>query len=62
MNDQPLQPSVPMGLGMALVRNQKALEKFSALSDAEKRRFIDGVHGIDSRQEMRAYVDRFANQ
>lgn len=47
---------------MALVRNQKALEKFSALSDAEKRRFIDGVHGIDSKQEMRAYVDRFANQ
>ena len=26
----------------------------------EKRAFIAGVHGIDSRQEMRAYVGRFA--
>lgn len=45
---------------MALVHNQQALAKFSALTDEEKRAFIAGVHGIDSRQEMRAYVDRFA--
>ena len=38
----------------------QALAKFSALTDEEKRTFIAGVHGIDSRQEMRAYVDRFA--
>jgi len=47
------QPAIPVGLGMALA-------KFSALTDEEKRAFIAGVHGIDSRQEMRAYVGRFA--
>ena len=55
---------LPLGywLGMALVHNQQALAKFSALTDEEKRAFIAGVHGIDSRQEMRAYVDRFAER
>ena len=48
------QPAIPVGLGMALVHNQQAL------ADEEKRAFIAGVHGIDSRQEMRAYVGRFA--
>lgn len=57
---QPAIPAIPVGLGMALVHNQQALAKFSALTDEEKRTFIAGVHGIDSRQEMRAYVDRFA--
>ena len=47
------QPAIPVGLGMALVHNQQALAKFSALTDEEKRTFIAGVHGIDSRQEMR---------
>ena len=54
------QPAIPVGLGMALVHNQQALTKFSALTYEEKRAFIAGVHGIDSRQEMRAYVGRFA--
>ena len=68
------QPAIPVGLGMALVHNQQALAKFSALTDEEKRTFIAGVHGIDSRQyqftpklfatatysHVRAYVDRFA--
>ena len=54
------QPAIPVGLGMALVHNQQALTKFSALTYEEKRACIAGVHGNDSRQEMRAYVDRFA--
>jgi len=60
LHETGMQPAVPVGLGMALVHNQQALTKFSALTDEEKRAFIAGVHGIDSRQEMRAYVDRFA--
>ena len=31
------QPAIPVGLGMALVHNQQALAKFSALTDEEKR-------------------------
>ena len=67
------QPAIPVGLGMALVHNQQALAKvlegttditrtiaLGPLTDEEKRAFIAGVHGIDSRQEMRAYVGRFA--
>ena len=60
MHEASTQPAIPIGLGMALVYNQQALTKFSALTDEEKRAFIAGVHVIDSRQEMRAYVDRFA--
>ena len=44
------QPAIPVGLGMALVHNQQALAKFSALTDEEKRTFIAGVHGIDSQK------------
>ena len=36
------QPAIPVGLGMALVHNQHALTKFSALTDEEKRAFIAG--------------------
>ena len=60
LHETGMQPAIPVGLGMALVHNQQALTKFSALTYEEKRAFIAGVHGIDSRQEMRAYVDRFA--
>ena len=51
MHETGMQPAIPVGLGMALVHNQQALTKFSALTYEEKRAFIAGVHGIDSRQE-----------
>ena len=54
------QPAIPVGLGMALVHNQQALTKVSARTGEGSRAGLAGVHGIDSRQEMRAYVDRFA--
>lgn len=62
MNNQSLHGSMPMGLGMALMRNEKALTKFAALSDAERQRLIDGAHQINSKQQMHAYVEHFAQE
>jgi hypothetical protein len=49
---------LPMGFGMALMQNESAFAAFSALSDAEKKRVIEGTHRLRSKAEMKAYVDR----
>ena len=51
---------MPLGLGMALAQNPSALDRFSQLNEDEKRELIGSVHGIRSKEEMRAFVDRFA--
>jgi len=51
---------MPLGLGMALTQNPSALDRFQQLNDEEKRELIGSVHGIRSKEEMRAFVDRFA--
>lgn len=50
-------PEIPMGLGMALAQNDKAMERFTSLSPEERRKIIDHTHDIHSKQEMRQYVD-----
>lgn len=52
---------VPLGLGMALAQNMRAMEAFAALDDAGKRRVIAGAHNVDSKNEMQAYVDRLGS-
>ncbi|MGN0968070.1 MAG: hypothetical protein ACI4O3_02260 [Oscillospiraceae bacterium] len=52
----PLQ-DLPMGFGMALAQNVRAMEVFSSLSPDEQRRVVDGTHAIQSKQEMAAYVE-----
>ena len=49
---------VPMGFGMALAQNNRAMERFALLTDSEKQRVLSHIHGINSKQEMRAYVQR----
>ena len=49
---------MPLGLGMALVQNQEAMQKFSMLSEEQKKEIIDGTHSIKSREEMHQYVNR----
>ena len=51
---------MPLGLGMAIAQNSVALEKFSGLSDDEKKELISGAHEVKSKNEMRSYVDAFA--
>ena len=48
---------LPMGLSMALARNQVALNYFNGLSPQEQKSFIDGTHRLQSREEMQRYVD-----
>ena len=52
----PLQ-DLPMGFGMALAQNVRAMEVFSSLSPDAQRRVVDGTHAIQSKQEMAAYVE-----
>lgn len=47
---------IPMGFGMALAQDTKAMEIFSNLSDNEKQEIIDGTHSVKSKAEMKNYV------
>ena len=49
---------MPMGLGLALVENPTALEKYAAMSREEKQHFINGSKGAESKQAMQSYVDQ----
>lgn len=48
---------MPMGLGMALSKNPEAMQKFAMLSESEKQEIIQGTHSVQSKEEMRRYVD-----
>ena len=58
MKDAIFGDGVPMGFGMALAQNTDALERFSSMSPAQRQSVLDGVHGINSKDAMRDYVDR----
>lgn len=53
---------LPFHLGMALVENPSALQKYAALGREEKQRMIAGADHLTSRSELQAYVQRFAGQ
>ncbi len=55
MSEDKRAEGVPLGPGMALAENQKALKHFASLSDAERERMITMVHSIGSRKEMQDY-------
>lgn len=52
---------IPMGFGMALAQNSKAMDYFSSLPESQRKSIIDGTHNISSKQEMRAYVSNMVN-
>ncbi|MCL2055570.1 MAG: hypothetical protein FWG90_14225 [Oscillospiraceae bacterium] len=52
---------IPLGLGMALAQNSAALSRFAGLSKEERQKIIDRTHGINSKKEMRGFVDNLAN-
>lgn len=52
---------LPMGFGMALAKNTKAMERFAALPDEQKRTVIEGTHNIHSKKEMQLYVENLLN-
>ena len=61
MIEYPHLSEIPMGLGMALMQNKRAMDYYSALSEEAKRLIIEHTHSIRSKEEMQAYVDMLAN-
>lgn len=52
---------LPLGFGMALAQNEKAMAKFESLSEHEKMSIIERTHSVTSKKEMRALVDGLCN-
>ncbi|MBQ3045818.1 MAG: hypothetical protein IJO03_01760 [Clostridia bacterium] len=55
MNDM---NGMPQGFGMALTRNEKAMNTFSLLNENEKKRVIELSRSVRSKQEMNRLVSK----
>jgi len=53
-------PDMPMGLDIALAKNQTAHDYFYSLSEDAQKRIIDHTHTINSKEEMQSYVNSLA--
>lgn len=51
---------LPIGFGLSLAANSKAMNKFSQMSDEEKQRAVDGSKTQHSKADMEQYVDRLS--
>ena len=49
---------MPQGLGMALSRNEKAMNTFSTLNENERKRLIDLSKSVRSKAEMNRLVSK----
>lgn len=58
MEDRNRQDELPLGFGVALAQNEKALEKFAQLDERQKQRFLFEARHVRSRNEMQSIVDR----
>ena len=45
------------GLGMLIMHNKAAKDRFDSLNDDEKREFIERSRSVSSEEEMKSYVD-----
>lgn len=48
---------MPAGLGMALAMNPEAKQKFASLPDEKKWQVVSGTHAVESKDEMKQYVE-----
>ena len=48
---------MPVGLGMALAMNPEAMQKFATLTDRQKWEVVSGTHAVESKSEMKKYVE-----
>lgn len=49
---------MPLGFVMALAQNSEALNKFTSLSENKKQEIINATHKVNSRTEMRQFVNK----
>ncbi len=52
---------LPLGLGMALAQNPKAMIYFASLPESGQKAIIEHTHQINSRREMHQYVASLAD-
>ena len=50
-------PDMPMGLDIALAKNETAKSYFYSLPEQQQRQIIAHAHTIRSKEEMQAYAD-----
>jgi len=50
-------PDMPMGLDIALAKNEAAKNYFYALSEPSQKQIIQHAHTVQSKEEMQAYAD-----
>ncbi|NLH01348.1 MAG: hypothetical protein GX488_05530 [Clostridiales bacterium] len=62
MNVFAKQPEMPLGLGMALMKNPDALRNYSKMTYEQKQAIIEHTHSISSKADMEAYVRTLAMQ
>lgn len=48
---------LPIGFTMELAQHSDILARFAGLSEKERDRIVDGARNVDSRDEMRNYVE-----
>lgn len=53
--------TVPIGFGLALSGNTAAMNRFSHLSESQKRDILDRAHNVRSEKEMYSLVASLAN-
>ncbi len=52
---------LPMGFGMALLQNPRAMQRFYQMSRTQRQALVARTHSIQSKPEMKAFVDQLAN-
>lgn len=52
------QQQLPQGFSMALAQRPEAMERFTALPEAERQAVIEAARAAGSKVEMRSCVDR----
>ena len=48
---------IPLGFGMALAQNGKAMKYFADLNEWEKQNIISRTHQIKAKEEMQKFVE-----
>lgn len=57
MNTPDMENELPLGFGIALAKNNSAMEYFSTLTPAHRREVLAHTHTIRSKEEMERFVD-----
>ncbi len=58
MNLSDSENELPLGFGIALAKNNSAMEYFSTLTPAHRREIIAHTHTIRSKEEMERFVEK----